>query len=107
MINVFLDDLRPCPKGFKLVKSVSECIELIKKNNINVLSLDHDLGFGRPSGFEVVKYIVSNKIYPCKIIIHTANPFGRIRMYKLLKENMPINVTLLVKPELIYFKLFR
>ncbi|SFM16882.1 hypothetical protein SAMN03159341_1198 [Paenibacillus sp. 1_12] len=102
MLNVFLDDLRPCPKGFQLAKNVSECIHLIKKNKINVLSLDHDLGFGSPSGFEVVKYIVSNKIFPSEIIIHTANPFGRIRMFRLLNRNMPKNVKVVIRPEPLY-----
>jgi len=106
MINVFLDDLRPCPKGYKLVKTVSECIHLIKKNKINVLSLDHDLGFGTPSGFEVVRFIVNNKVFPKKIILHTANPFGRLRMYKLLKENKPKNVSLIIRPEPLYLSLF-
>lgn len=102
MINVFLDDLRPCPKGYKYAKSADECIQLIKKNKVNVLSLDHDLGFACPSGFEVVKYMVKHKRYPNQIILHTANPFGRFRMFHLLKQNKPKEVTLLVRPEPLY-----
>lgn len=46
MINTYLDDLRPCPDGFVLAKTAGECRELICKHegNINILSLDNDLG---------------------------------------------------------------
>jgi len=101
-MKIFLDDLRPCPKGFRLAKTVNECLKLIKNNKIDVISLDHDLGFGQPSGFEVVKYMVRNKIYASKIIIHSANPFGRMRMYRLLKQNKPKNVSLIIQPEPLY-----
>ncbi|MDF2722446.1 MAG: hypothetical protein K0Q59_2121 [Paenibacillus sp.] len=103
MIHVFLDDLRPCPKGYKYAQNVDECIRLITRYKVNILSLDHDLGFMKPSGFEVVKYIVKNKVYPKKIIIHSANPFGRFRMFKLLNEHKPNHVILLVRPEPLYF----
>ncbi|WP_409346714.1 cyclic-phosphate processing receiver domain-containing protein [Paenibacillus sp. MBLB4367] len=99
MINVYLDDLRPRPKGYKLARTVKQCLKLIKRNKVNVLSLDYDLGFGRPTGFEIVQYVMKSKRYPKKIILHTANPFGRIRMYHALKLNKPRNVALVVRPE--------
>jgi hypothetical protein len=99
MINVFLDDLRPCPKGYKYVQTVDECIKIITKYKVNTLSLDHDLGFGKPSGYEVVRYMVQNRTYPKKIVIHSANPFGRFRMYELLNKHKPTNVILLVRPK--------
>lgn len=102
MINVFLDDLRPCPKGYKYVQTADECIKLITKNKVNTLSLDHDLGFGKPSGFEVVKHMVQYRIYPKKVVIHSANPFGRLRMVELLVKHKPKNVILLVRPEPLY-----
>ncbi|RKN84642.1 cyclic-phosphate processing receiver domain-containing protein [Paenibacillus ginsengarvi] len=102
MINVYLDDLRPCPKGYKYVQTADECIKLISKNSVNVLSLDHDLGFGKPSGYEVVKYMVQNRTYPKKIVIHSANPFGRFRMLRLLIKHKPRKVILLVRPEPLY-----
>ncbi|WNQ14018.1 hypothetical protein MJA45_13665 [Paenibacillus aurantius] len=105
MINVYLDDMRPCPKGFILVRTVEACIKLISLKKVNTLSLDHDLGFGRPSGYELVKYMVTHKIYAKKIIIHSANPFGRIRMFKLLEKHKPAQVELYIRPEPIFFKL--
>lgn len=106
MINVYLDDLRPRPKGFKLARTVKQCLRLIKRNKVNILSLDYDLGFGSPSGFEVVAYMIRTRRFPKKIILHTANPFGRIRMYSALKQNKPERVPLLVRPERIYLNFF-
>ncbi|GAA3413805.1 cyclic-phosphate processing receiver domain-containing protein [Paenibacillus hodogayensis] len=103
MINVFLDDLRPCPKGYKYAQTADECIKLITDNKVNALSLDHDLGFGKPSGYEVVKYMVQNRTYPKKIVIHSANPFGRFRMVELLTKHKPRNVDLIVRPEPLFF----
>ena len=45
MIHVYLDDLRPCPQGFTLAKDVKECISLLQECEVDILSLDHDLGW--------------------------------------------------------------
>ncbi|MFC6226475.1 cyclic-phosphate processing receiver domain-containing protein [Paenibacillus allorhizosphaerae] len=99
MINVYLDDVRPCPKGFKIARSVESCIKLISSAKVDTLSLDHDLGFGKPSGYEIVKFMVTNKIYAKKIIIHSANPFGRLRMFRMLQMHKPAHVELFIRPE--------
>jgi hypothetical protein len=98
MINVFLDDRRPCPKGFRLARNAEQCIRLLKTKSIDVLSLDHDLGFGQPTGYDVVKYMVKHGLYAKNIVIHSANPFGRARMLELLNRNKPDNVPVFVRP---------
>ncbi|MFE5317681.1 cyclic-phosphate processing receiver domain-containing protein [Paenibacillus sp. NPDC056579] len=98
MINVFLDDLRPRPKGYKLARSARECIRYVKDGNINVLSLDYNLGTDKPTGYRVVKYMIEKGTYPRKIILHTATYSGRVRMYKALEKHKPESVTLVVKP---------
>jgi len=104
MIKVYMDDTRPCPKGFILTRSVGKCKKLLKsKRAIHTLSLDHDMGFGQPTGFDLVKYMVKHKRYAKKIIIHSANPFGRFRMVQLLRQHLPSHVELTVAPEPIYF----
>ena len=47
MIHVYLDDLRPCPQGFALAKDAKECISLLQEFEVDILSLDHDLGWSR------------------------------------------------------------
>lgn len=88
-INVYLDDLRLCPEGFKIARTYEDAIDLIKNNKVGILSLDHDLGEDKDgnllkSGYDLVKYICE---YGCdieKIYIHTDNVVGRENMYKTL-----------------------
>ncbi|MFB0841482.1 cyclic-phosphate processing receiver domain-containing protein [Paenibacillus oleatilyticus] len=106
MMNVYLDDLRPCPKGFKLARSVEQCIDLMKAGPVNILSLDHDLGLGKASGYDLVKYMVAKGLYAKKeIIIHSANPIGRHLMWTLLHKHKPNHVKLSVRPEPLAFKI--
>jgi hypothetical protein len=105
MINVYMDDLRPCPKGFVLTRSVNRCKKILSSKRIHTLSLDHDMGFGKPTGFDLVKYMVKHKLFAKKIIIHSANPFGRYRMVQLLKQHLPSQIELSVMPEPIYLKI--
>jgi hypothetical protein len=98
MINVFLDDKRPAPKGFYLVRTAERCIEVLESKKIKVISLDYNLGFEKPTGFKVAQYMVSNKIFPKIIIIHSANPFGQIKMYDLLINYKPRDVHVCIQP---------
>jgi hypothetical protein len=93
MINLFLDDLRPCPERFTLARNTTECRLLLLENKINVLSLDHDLGT-LETGYDLVKWMVAvglnrPEIYPKEIFLHTANPVGRDNMYQLLNRYKP------------------
>ncbi len=89
-VNVYLDDLRDCPKGFLLAKNIYEAIDILENNQVRILSLDHDLGMNQktkellPSGYDLVKYFCQNGLYADKIYIHTDNPVGRENMYKTL-----------------------
>lgn len=89
MINVYLDDYRRCPDGFVLAKNANECIELLAGCEINVLSLDHDLGWGEPTGYDVTRYIVESGRYPRSIYLHTSSPSGKMHMYELLFRHLP------------------
>ncbi|KIL40909.1 hypothetical protein SD70_10840 [Gordoniibacillus kamchatkensis] len=103
MIRVFLDDNRPCPRGYHLARSVKECIELLKKHKVDILSLDYNLGLGRPNGMDLAQYMVKHKLYAKRIVIHSANPYGRFRMYHLLQANKPKGVAITIRPKPIYF----
>jgi hypothetical protein len=101
-MNVYLDDMRKEPKNFILAKTYKECISLLESNNIDILSLDHDLGDfenGKEyTGYDVAMYIVEKQenesinIWPKEIYMHTANPIGRQNMFSLLNNYKPSNV---------------
>ncbi len=89
MIHVYLDDLRPCPKGFVLARNAAECIELLGSCEVDILSLDHDLGWDEPTGYAVAQYIVESGRYPRDIYMHSSSAMGRSAMFQLLYPNRP------------------
>ncbi|GAA3404610.1 cyclic-phosphate processing receiver domain-containing protein [Paenibacillus hodogayensis] len=98
MIDLYLDDARPRPQGFVLARDVDECVELLRASPVRVLSLDYDLGWNRPNGMEVVRYIVSERTYPAVIYLHTSSASGRRLMYESLYANKPGHVRLYNHP---------
>lgn len=39
-----MDDVRPCPPGFTLARTVLEAMEYLATGEVNLCSLDHDMG---------------------------------------------------------------
>jgi len=84
-MKVHLDDLRSAPKGWIRVYWPEEAIELLMSNNVEVISLDHDLGDDRQgTGYDVVLWIeeavATNSFYPPEIRVHSANSAARMKM---------------------------
>ncbi|WP_270172500.1 cyclic-phosphate processing receiver domain-containing protein [Paenibacillus sp. SYP-B4298] len=94
MIHLYLDDYRRCPTGFVLALNAEECILLLDQEEIGILSLDFDLGWGEPTGMEVAKHIVSSGRYPQEIYLHTSSPAGKMKMYQHLSQHAPEGVLL-------------
>ncbi|MFZ0075118.1 MAG: cyclic-phosphate processing receiver domain-containing protein [Exiguobacterium undae] len=89
-MNIYLDDLRDCPEGFTIARTMDEAITLFEQHEVDVLSLDHDLGEDNegnllPDGYDFVKYFCENGLMAKKIYIHTDNGVGRANMYETLK----------------------
>jgi len=98
MINVYLDDFRPCPNGFVLAKNVEECLELLASYQVNILSLDHDLGVGEPNGYDLVQRMVEHGYYANEIYLHSSSAIGRTNMYQLLEQHKPEYVSIYKYP---------
>ena len=90
-ISIFLDDLRQTPKGFERTYTVPETIELIqdcqdKHIEIDVLSLDNDLGDGEAEGYTILDWMEEQFFedesfqLPNKIVVHSDNAAARERM---------------------------
>ncbi|GFN32364.1 cyclic-phosphate processing receiver domain-containing protein [Paenibacillus xylaniclasticus] len=92
--HIFLDDYRKCPAGFVLARNAEECIMLLANLPVGILSLDYDLGYGQPTGLEVVRYMVENGVYPQEVYLHTSSEAGRMQMYHLLAQHAPKSMTL-------------
>ena len=85
MIKLFLDDVRePYDNSWTCVRTYSEAIELLKRNDVSIISLDHDLGIEHETGYDVLVWleerVVKNQIKPPEILIHSQNPVGVSRM---------------------------
>ena len=86
--QVYLDNDRPCPAGWIPAKSAEACIAILAQGNVDAISLDHDLG-GKKTGEDVVAWMISHKIWPKKISLHSTNPKGRAAMRKMILDNAP------------------
>ncbi len=95
-VKIWVDDLRPIPKGYEGTRSVNETIALIQEiedNNgsIELIDLDHDLGDFASDGGDAIKILdflaERETFYP--IEIHTANPVGRANMERMIERFWP------------------
>lgn len=94
MINVYLDDVRPCPRGFVVARSAEDCLLVLSASEVNVLSLDFELGLGEPNGLAVVRGIIVSGKYPKEIYVHSSSIMGRAQMVSELRAANPTGVTI-------------
>ena len=88
-MKLYLDDTRPAPFGWELVKTARDAKQILLEHDVTDLSLDHDLGESENgTGYDVIAWIeekVATSNYdPPRLFIHTANPSASIRMYAAL-----------------------
>lgn len=86
-MRLFLDDLRPAPEGWVLVKTAREMIAMMIANdgNIAAISLDHDLDEGLSDGTDFVQAMVALKLHVPVVYMHSGNPSGRAYQIGLLE----------------------
>jgi hypothetical protein len=92
MINVYLDDVRLCPQGFVAARSAEDCLLLLAESQVNLLSLDFELGLGQPNGLAVVRGLISSGKYPREIFVHSSSLTGRAQMVLELRAAIPQGV---------------
>jgi hypothetical protein len=85
-VKLYLDDERPAPRGWVRVDNVKDCTTILAMCYVSHLSLDHDLGEGDGTGYDVLVWLEHSiiqapiNLVPPNIRIHTANPPARLRM---------------------------
>jgi hypothetical protein len=86
-MNIYLDDERKTPDGFVRCYWPEEVKKLVLENEVDTVSLDHDLGNDEiGTGYTFVKwleeYSYNNPDFklPNKIIVHSQNPVGAKKM---------------------------
>jgi hypothetical protein len=92
-VLLFLDDERECPPGWTLARNADEAINLlaIHWDSVVAISLDHDLGVGYKTGYDLACKIeemtyCGSRPLPRGIIlnVHSANPVGAKRIGQAL-----------------------
>ena len=90
MIKIWLDDIRSAPdNSWIVVRNAEDAWEIISKCDVEQISLDHDLGENKPTGYdlcnkiEAAVYIGTMKSVP-EMTVHSANPVGRANMERAI-----------------------
>lgn len=100
-MNLFVDDIRKPPSGWTLARTITQAIALLASQDIEKVSLDHDIACRLVSGQEhsseedfsaVAHYIALMNPRP-KVTFHTANPGGGARMAAILRVPYTVNCT--------------
>lgn len=97
-MKLFVDDLRICPEGWTLARTNTDAIRLLYFGRVEEISIDHDIvkcmrhlspDFSEETFQPVFYYLAAmrQELRPKRIIVHTANPAGAIRMQNLLNDN--------------------
>lgn len=97
-MNIFLDDCRETPAGFNRTYTVEETIALLEKCRdegieVNILSLDNDLGEGMKEGRKVLDFLemeqfLNNFPLPREVRIHSSNAPARMYMEAILQKKL-------------------
>lgn len=95
-VKVYLDDIRPGPNGWLVIRNPITFKEIVNKwfMSIDEISMDHDLGFVDDTDKEITGYDLlcwledflydRDLNYLPKISVHSANPVGAERMQKMI-----------------------
>ena len=90
MKSLWIDDVRPAPKGWIHLKTVEAAIDFISKHDdIAVISIDHDAGDYFQYGgdyIEVLNYM-EREGYDIPIHLHSRNPVGIQNMRAIIEHN--------------------
>ena len=90
-MKLWLDDVRLVPDdSWTHTVTAEQCIELLSTGKVTRISLDHDLGCGRATGYVVACWIEAHAadgtLPRLGMGIHSQNPVGRDRMAAALRK---------------------
>ena len=82
-MKIWVDDIRTPPDDslWWIAKNSHQAIWMLNrlkdnKVNVDLMSLDHDLG-GEDTTRPVVIWMCENNYWPNEVVVHSANPVGR------------------------------
>ena len=100
-MKLWIDDVRPAPKGYTWVRSVNGAIDIIleysnklnfdmeMEDQIELINIDHDAGIYAQYGGDYIRLLdwleETGRNYP--IHIHSMNPVGVANMRAIIERN--------------------
>jgi hypothetical protein len=90
-MNLWVDDIRPAPKGWIWAKSYKAAMRLLNQYDwdFDIISLDHDLG-GEKTGYDILCAIEARaeeyQNYKPFVGVHTANPVAAQKMIMVAEK---------------------
>lgn len=103
-MRLWHDDVRPAPEGWTWARTNAEAVAYLDANEVEEISLDHDLGYDGPpptadddptfyvkgtadeTGEDLVAWMVEHDRIPPKVTIHSWNHSGAARMAWRLRD---------------------
>ncbi|MBE5105627.1 hypothetical protein IGI01_10035 [Bacillus thuringiensis] len=99
-MNVYMDDQRSCPFGYELATTVESALQIVREHDVNILSLDFNMGWRQKNGLDFVEAFCKEGLYVNEIHLHTNDHIGMHKMKQRIekgKEQGEINSHLVVK----------
>lgn len=92
-MKIWVDDLRDAPEDWLWLKNSDTTIRALNilrlvGSNIEVMSLDHDLG-GDDTTRPVVIWMIENEFWPDQIFVHSMNSVGRQWIQEMIVRYRP------------------
>ena len=99
-MKLWIDDIRPAPNNYFLVRTVNQAIYIIRRienydkkhnheNSLELIDIDHDAGDYAFDGGDYIKLLdwleETGRNYP--IHIHSMNPVGIANMRAIIQRN--------------------
>jgi hypothetical protein len=95
-MKLYVDDLRKCPEGWTIVRTITDAIRYLYHGRVESISLDHDIVFLRGTDIRMQKEtfmpvamfmaVMPTELRPGKVRIHTANVDAGWKMEDLLRN---------------------
>ena len=87
-MKVMVDDISQDHGSMDLVcRSAEVAISVVNWGSVSELWLDHDLGEGRQSGYDLLKHLDACGLIPPVVVFLTSNPVGRQNFRGILEDN--------------------
>lgn len=99
-MNVYMDDQRTCPFGYVLATTVECALQIVRGHDVNILSLDFNMGWRQSNGLDFVNAFCKEGLYVKEIHLHTNDVIGMHKMKQRIergKEQGEIEAHIIVK----------